>query len=153
MHPKHRIGREREMDLPFEFDDKKPGRNTAIQYFYRDASNYKQYCEIVIRGVMSADQAAAIASKLDGDDGFIPGMVGLVDLQSMLGEWSDDDHVFHDICSITRTDAEASLGDGLSVDALVAAFAAAPEGWNAEGYEKELRGNDDEPESDTAPGR
>ena len=66
--------------------------NTLIHYLYRDASNYKAHHEIVVRGKITF---AEVAPYLESGEFFIPSQIGLPDLQSQLGQPTDDDHVWH----------------------------------------------------------
>ena len=66
--------------------------NTLIHYLYRDANNYKAHHEIIVRGAVTF---ADVTPFLDSGEFFIPSQVGLPDLQSKLGQPTDDDHVWH----------------------------------------------------------
>ena len=52
-------------------------KNTKIGYLYRDASNYKKWNEVVIRGSISPEQIDIIIGCLDDELHFIPRQVGL----------------------------------------------------------------------------
>lgn len=62
--------------------------NTRFLYRYRDASNNKTICEVIFDGMISQEECHEISEKLittsDGDilGQFIPGQVGLKDLQN-----------------------------------------------------------------------
>lgn len=79
--------------------------NTAIMYQYRDAGNYKLATRVVVAGVLGPDQVKQLLSKLDEGVYFIPGQVGLPELQP---RWRDKgcnfpteaDHVYHEWQSI-----------------------------------------------------
>ena len=58
-----------------------PGPNTLIEYMYRDASNYKKTNVAVLKGRISLGQIGLIESSLNDGEFFIPGQVGLQDLQ------------------------------------------------------------------------
>ena len=79
-----------------------PNAMTKIEYEYRDGANYKAHGSAVLAGAATADQVDAILNGLDDEGGFIPGQVGLSDLQTTLaGGWKDEvDHPFHEISSI-----------------------------------------------------
>jgi hypothetical protein len=83
----------------------RPGANTEIAYTYRDADNHKQHAVIVLRGEIDADGLTAILGKLDDHQGFIPGQVGLDDLQERTSNgWdADSDHPWHELDSIGLT--------------------------------------------------
>jgi hypothetical protein len=62
-------------------------KNTAITYMYRDGDNYKACATAVFAGVLSIDQKATLLAGLDDPESsetgfFIPGQVGLKDLQN-----------------------------------------------------------------------
>lgn len=64
-----------------------PVKNTAIKYKYRDASNNKVAATVIFAGRLSTAQTEAFLASLsqDGSNGegdFIPGQVGLKDLQN-----------------------------------------------------------------------
>lgn len=71
---------------------------TTLPYLYRDASNYKEGSTIVLDGVLSDDDAAAISATFDSSEFFIPFdlHLGIAELQSRLTSYpSEDDHVWH----------------------------------------------------------
>lgn len=106
------------------------GVNTKLSYFYRDVNNYKQHTEVVLAGAITAQQIETILAHLDEDGGFIPGQVGLDDLQPRMtgGYDADMDHPFHDINGIELTE-EPEFG-GPDVADLVATFQAVS--WDQE---------------------
>lgn len=99
------------------------GENTLLGYGYRDASNNKCFKEVVLGGRISAEQVHRIATNLEGGEFFIPGQVGLADLQGEFvagaGWDEDDDHPFHTITDIAYTNAAA--GD-VTVDQMMATW-------------------------------
>lgn len=88
-----------------------PKANTLITYIYRDAANYKQVAELILPGAITPAQLATIYRHLDEDDGFVPGQVGLEDLQLRFNDdWDDEsDHPFHEFVRIELTLEERSL--------------------------------------------
>ena len=71
--------------------------NTELCYLYRDASNYKQHCEVVLAGEITESEAR---SALWEEVYFIPSAVGLPNLQHLFQEQgfqfpTDDDHPWH----------------------------------------------------------
>jgi len=72
--------------------------NTSIEYFYRDAGNYKTFETVVIKGVLSR---ADIQAFLYDKQFFIPSQVGMTDLQPEL--WTELDHVWHELDVIEQT--------------------------------------------------
>lgn len=53
------------------------GKNTALTYLYRDASNYKNCREEIVAGVLSEMQKQTILSCLKDGEWFLPDRVGL----------------------------------------------------------------------------
>lgn len=82
-----------------------PTANTKISYIYRDAGNCKQYTDVVLTGVISPQELSVLYGHLDEDHCFVPGQVGLPDLQnSFTGGFDQDlDHPFHDLTGIELT--------------------------------------------------
>ena len=72
--------------------------NTYFSYLYRDASNYKEYNEVILFGSLRLDQ---LLPFLKDKTFFIPSEIGLVDLQGC--DWSSDDHIWHEIENIEST--------------------------------------------------
>ncbi len=72
--------------------------NSKLTYLYRDASNYKFFCSVVLKGLLSQDE---LVPYLHEGDYFLPARVGL---KSLVPEQSnDDDHSWHEIISIEET--------------------------------------------------
>ncbi len=109
----------------------RPMKNTLFGYLYRDASNYKNYHQVVLKGKLSEDQ---IAPFLREQTYFIPSEVGLPDLQNE--ELTIDDHIWHEIEFISVTDDAPTVK--FSATTLLKRFAnAARKDWNE--YEVSLR--------------
>lgn len=88
--------------------------NTRIEYLYRDASNYKQFASVVLRGEITANEIHHIASCLDSGEYFIPAQVGLEELQRGMPSFPDPDtdHVWHELdtkTGISLTEDEPTL--------------------------------------------
>lgn len=80
-----------------------------IDYLYRDADNYKTYLRVAIPGDMDDDKIVFMKELLTRGNGFIPGQVGLPDLQMNFNAgvtfWDDErDHPFHELQGIKRSD-------------------------------------------------
>jgi hypothetical protein len=69
---------------------------------YRDASNYKQWHSVIVKGVFSLEEAEPFL--FDGD-GFIPSQVGLKDVHFEFT--NEDDHIWHEIADVEPTEEEA----------------------------------------------
>ena len=71
---------------------------------YRSASNHKLHARIHLAGPVSLTQLNLLLTALLGDpEGFIPGQVGLADLQADSGwdlDFEGEDHVWHDLDAI-----------------------------------------------------
>lgn len=85
-------------------------KNTKISYLYRDASNYKQWNEAVVEGVITQEQIDSIMGCLDCGEYFIPKQAGLP--ETRLGEVTSDDHCWFELNrdGFVPTDAEADTG-------------------------------------------
>lgn len=99
-----------------ELDATKPGPNTTVDYMYRDGANYKCCRDVVFSGRADRAHLALLCMCLDDEGGFIPGQVGLADLQDSFqgceSAWDPDlDHPFHELCGMATTDAPATGGD------------------------------------------
>jgi len=81
--------------------------NTKIHYCYRDGANYKQAHQVTLAGHISHDD---LTPHLDDNLFFIPGQVGLEDLQVRFRVYgpcpNDDDHPWHELTRIEPTDDE-----------------------------------------------
>ena len=91
--------------------------NTAVDYMYRDASNYKLRDRRVFPGEITAAERDAIIAHLDGhvsveedwylNGYFIPVQLGWEHLAAD-GEWNfpgEDDHPWHELTGIEPTGA------------------------------------------------
>jgi len=89
----------------FDRLEEHPHANTRIRYLYRDASNYKQSDSVIFSGAITAEECETLIAHFDEYGGFIPGQVGMPDLQDrMTGGWDEDlDHPFHEITGIELT--------------------------------------------------
>lgn len=90
-------------------------KTTIVHYQYRDGSNYKASGVASFAGAASEAQKlrlVAALADLDGDRFFIPGQVGLLDLQDSFGVEScwdpDEDHPWHSIEEIVTGLGEPS---------------------------------------------
>lgn len=63
--------------------------NTRIEYLYRDAANWKQHNECVVKGRLTEDEKRAILDSLiDGSD-FVPSKIGMPETRFQVH--NDDD--------------------------------------------------------------
>ncbi|MBK1666601.1 hypothetical protein CKO28_00905 [Rhodovibrio sodomensis] len=89
-------------------------RNTAITYEYRDGANYHTQRTYIVAGGLSAAEIDEISLRLDEGEYFIPGQVGLPDLQdSFVGcasHWDPQlDHPWHLLGEIESTPKPATV--------------------------------------------
>lgn len=109
--------------------------NTKIEYMYRDASNWKQYDECIVSGSMTESE---ITPFLHDGEFFIPGELGLKNLcPDVFGE---DDHVWHEICSVEPTEEPATVPFDTK-ELLRRLRKAASVDWNEYEWERERYGN------------
>jgi hypothetical protein len=80
---------------------------------YRDADNYKAHTAIVLQGRITVADANQIVKGLYEGEAFIPGQIGLPDLQGSLTQWDgwneETDHPFHDITRISYVNDEVTM--------------------------------------------
>lgn len=90
--------------------------NSRLTYQYRSGSNYKQAHSVVLAGEVSTQTLGLLIARAEDQidshheniPDFIPGQVGLPDLQEMLGEWDDnEDHPYHEVLGLENTEAAA----------------------------------------------
>lgn len=118
--------------------------NTSLTYMYRDGDNYKTSRTIEFQGALTSPGALnAFALAFDASDcdwSFIPGQMGLADLQDSFGNtesrWDPErDHPWHVVTSITAVDAQIDSGDEMD-DRSIDVFAKAlckhvlTQGWD-----------------------
>ena len=90
--------------------------NTKITYMYRDACNYKNYGEIIVKGKYTEDQVDRILNTLDGYEYFIPEQVGFPAIR--FDDYTEDDHCWHELerNDFTLTNEKATEGDATIED-------------------------------------
>ena len=97
---------------------------TKIPYYYADAANYKASAEFFVEGILTAKDIAAITTKLDSSEMFIPIQVGLESMQHVLSSFpSEDDHVWH-ILELSASTQCDTLPEDTSVTCTVAELVA-----------------------------
>src|SRR3546814_7134465 len=75
---------------------------------YRDGSNWKTGAQVTFAGRITRDEISMILNARYDDRWFIPGQVGMTDLQD--GWDSQLDHPFHEICGFALTLAAPEIG-------------------------------------------
>lgn len=107
--------------------------NTKMHYFYRDSSNYKVHSEVILKGEITQEQQAEIASCLHDATDFIPSQVGLFDNRFPTIE-EDDGPWFELYPNVDFSQTELSPDVELSVDELVENFKKAKDRWDDESF-------------------
>lgn len=114
--------------------------NTRINYYYRDASNYKFATSVVLNGELSALQIHNIENKCQESKFFLPEQVGLDTVFNQLIDKgysfpTEDDHPWHTLSSITSTESEPT--EDISANDFYDLFTAI-ECWDEERYGLEI---------------
>lgn len=74
--------------------------NTKIEYLYRDASNWKRWNTVIVKGVITTEQVGVIMDCLHDGEYFIPQQIGLPEVR--FETQNEDDHCwFGATCSAT----------------------------------------------------
>lgn len=131
-------------DTEITVDLSPAGSNTVIDYDYRDGSGYAVSDRVVLEGVITPEQLDIIAGSLSDSEFFIPSQVGLRDLQGDFEAgkgWSDDDHVWHTIASISTTAEPATeTPKVVSVSEMMARWPRSARGWDLVGALERAQG-------------
>jgi hypothetical protein len=95
--------------------------NTRIHYLYRDGSNNKPDDEVVLTGTFTSTQVATMRAICDAHQYFIPGDVGLPDIQTYWRDHGyaylpDHDHIWCEFFDPEPTHAAPTLD--VTADAL-----------------------------------
>ncbi len=108
--------------------------NTIIQYLYRDASNYKKWNEVIIRGELSSEQLERIEACLFDGEYFVPRSVGLPEVR-ITDYRTDDDHCWFEwaVCDVEMEFTEACPTVDMSADELVERFEQVSQ-WDETGW-------------------
>lgn len=115
---------------------------TLIPVMYRDASNYKAYGDILLEGIITDAQIAALRGSLNEETNYVPGQLGLehLALEQWPGSRYEDDHNWHEmmhdqIRTLDLVDADLVRERGTQEAGTVAEFLtkvqeAAAAGWD-----------------------
>lgn len=106
------------------------GRNTRIEYLYRDASNYKIRNACVVKGTLTEAQQAEIYTCLVDGEYFIPGDVGLP--ETRFAEYTEDDHPWFEMDADAFSETALAPDVDITADELVDAFRKRKDGWQEE---------------------
>ncbi|MGY3582283.1 hypothetical protein ACVIGB_000792 [Bradyrhizobium sp. USDA 4341] len=117
------------------------GQHTLIEYIYRDKSNNKKTSIVLLDGRLSKSQIEKMLVGLDKELQFIPGQVGLPDLQNEFEQTSgwlaQDDHVWHELQAIEYRDGRPN---GPKAEDVAVAWPTSAEGWNVAEHAARLSG-------------
>lgn len=119
--------------------------NTRISYLYRDASNYKAYNEVIIKGKISPGQINQIMECLDDGEYFIPCQIGFPEIR--IGEV--DPEVDHCWFELERSSFECTSEPEtieMTADELVQAFKEASGNWDEFLWMQDVEWDEDEEE-------
>lgn len=97
-------------------------KNTKINYLYRDANNYKQHNEVVVKGQFTPEMQDIIKNALECGEFFIPSQVGLP--EKRFDDYTDADHCYFELDvdnDFVETDEEPTVE--LTAEELTNAFA------------------------------
>jgi hypothetical protein len=103
--------------------------NLRIEYCYRLSLTHKIKCRIILAGPVGSHEVAVIKDRLEDGVYFVPGQVGLPDLQCRFDEtdarWDPRiDHPWHELEKINLTVKKPDQELGVTGPALVDAFGA-----------------------------
>ncbi len=110
--------------------------NTKIEYMYRDADNYKVSASAIFFGEITEFEMAQVKTSLNEDGCFIPGQVGIADLQDRFAtsepnRWDPDrDHIWHEFETFSLT--EEAPNTDLTVTEFVSNMKEAAGHWDEE---------------------
>lgn len=79
----------------YSFEKTESEKNTIFRYLYRDASDYKQYNECIVKGAISEEEKKLIIGCLNDGEYFIPSQVGLP--EQRFDKITMDDHCWFEL--------------------------------------------------------
>lgn len=87
-----------------------PNECCVFEYLYRDASNYKAWGKILLSGVPSQSDIAALRACLESDVYFVAEQVGIPavykELWDLSGGRTSDDHALHEFVALRAASDE-----------------------------------------------
>jgi len=91
---------EKQVKIPREA----PKEFCVFEYLYRDASNYKAWGTILLSGIPSQNNIAALRASLESDEYFVAEQVGIPavykELWDLSGGPNSDDHALHEFVAL-----------------------------------------------------
>ncbi len=94
----------RHTEKPVEAPGDTPTECCVFEYLYRDASNYKAWGEILLSGIPSQSDVAALRACLESGVYFVAEQVGIPAVYKELWDWSggrtSDDHTLHEFAAL-----------------------------------------------------
>ncbi|MGE0773567.1 MAG: hypothetical protein AB7G25_04715 [Sphingomonadaceae bacterium] len=101
----------------------------CFEYLYRDASNYKIFGSVVLRGRCGQDLEGVLRARFQDGVYFIPEQIKIPPLQNKIEKYNEnfpteDDHVWHEFSGLRVLSVEGVSEDEYSVevDDLIAAL-------------------------------
>ena len=86
---------------------------SIFEYLYRDASNYKAWGSLVLRGGFNSSDLKILKSKFEAGSYFIAEQLRIPPLYAELWRYSDgptmDDHVWHEFSSLRLANEEDAI--------------------------------------------
>lgn len=83
---------------------------SIFEYLYRDASNYKAWGSLLLKGQVTQADVDALGKCLEGGEFFIAEQVGVppvyAELWEISGGATEDDHVWHEFVGLRPATAE-----------------------------------------------
>ena len=81
-----------------------PNERCVFEYLYRDASNYKAWGEILLSGIPSQSDVAALRACLESEVYFVAEQVGIPavykELWDLSGGRTSEDHALHEFVAL-----------------------------------------------------
>ena len=109
---------------------------SVFEYLYRDASNYKSWGSILLRGVATPLETQVLTRCLEDSSFFVAEQIGVPELREALyalsGGQTEDDHAFHEYFALrAATQKEVvALPVWGSVEDLLCAVCAVEGAWH-----------------------
>ena len=86
---------------------------TVFEYFYRDASNYKAWGSLILRGIATEHDTQTLRRRFDSGEFFIAEQLGIpalyAELHELSGGQTEDDHVWHTFHGLRKENSEDDI--------------------------------------------